>query len=213
MIEKLACKLGRKDEEPNIELAELLCRNKDADGIREIIDGLKGTERAVANDCIKVLYEIGERKPELISAYADDFLALLTSRNNRLVWGGMTALAAMSDLSPEPIYDKIDVVLSVFRNGSVIAVDNSVTVLAKLCKAGKTYENHLFPLLLAHLRTCRTKEVPQHAERAAICVNKDNAKAFLDALSARKEHLDGSRLDRVKKLEKAIPTNCRRNHS
>ena len=57
------------------------------------------------------------------------------------------------------IYDRIDAVLAVFRGGSVIAVDDSVTVLAKLCKADKKYESHLFPLLLEHLRTCRTKEV------------------------------------------------------
>jgi len=145
-IEKLACKLGRNDEVPNIELAELLCKNEDAGGIKEIVDGLKDTDKAVANDCIKVLYEIGARKPALISTYADDLLALLHSRNNRLVWGGVTALATIAELSADAIYAKIDMVLSVFKNGSVIAVDNSVTVLAGLCKADKKYEQHLFPM-------------------------------------------------------------------
>jgi len=204
MLEKLACKLGRNDEVPNIELAELLCQNEDAHGIKEIVDGLKDKDKAVANDCIKVLYEIGARKPALIAGYADNFLALLNSRNNRLVWGGMTALATIAELSADAIYDKIELVLSVFKNGSVIAVDNSVTVLAGLCKADKKYENHLFPILLEHLRTCRTKEVPQHAERAAVCVNKDNAEAFLEVLAARKEHMDGSRLARIIKLEKRL---------
>jgi hypothetical protein len=204
ILEKLACKLGRNDEVPNIELAELLCKNEDDNGIKEIVDGLKDKDKAVANDCIKVLYEIGARKPALISAYANDFLALLNSRNNRLVWGGVTALATIAELSADVIYDKIDVVLSVFKNGSVIAVDNSVTVLAGLCKANKKYEVHLFPILLEHLRTCRTKEVPQHAERAAVCVNKENVGAFLEVLTARKEHMDGSRLARINKLEKRL---------
>jgi len=158
MIEKLACKVGRKDEVPNIELAELLCQRADTTGTKEIVDGLKDKDKAVASDCIKVLYEIGARKPALISAYVDDFLALLATKSNRLVWGGMTALATITDFSPGLIYDKTDAVLSVFRNGSVIAVDNSVTVLARLCKTGKAYENLLFPLLLEHLRTCRSKE-------------------------------------------------------
>jgi len=204
MTEKLACKLGRNDEVPNIELAELLCKNKDADSIKEIALGLKDKDKAVANDCIKVLYEIGTRNPALISAFADDFLALLHSRNNRLVWGGMTALATIAELSAESIYKNIDVILSVFQNGSVIAVDNSVTVLAGLCKADQKYEKHLFPILLEHLRACRTKEVPQHAERAAVCVNKDNAKVFLEVLAGRKEHMDGSRLARIRKLEKRL---------
>ena len=204
MIEKLACRQGRNDEAPNIELAEFLCQTENADGIKEIVEGLKEKDKAVANDCIKVLYEIGARKPALISGYADDFLALLYSRSNRLVWGGMTALAAIAELSAGSIYAKIETVLSVFKNGSVIAVDNGVSVLAGLCKADKKYEDHLFPILLEHLKTCRTKEVPQHAERAAICVNKDNAEAFLAVLAARKEHMDGSRLERVKRLEKKL---------
>ena len=202
MIEKLACKLGRNDEVPNIELAELLCQNEDAGGgIKEIVEGLKDKDKAVANDCIKVLYEIGTRKPSLISAYADDFLLLLNSHNNRLVWGGMTALASIAELAADTIYIKIDMILSVFKNGSVIAVDNSVTVLAGLCKADKKYEAHLFPILIEHLKTCRTKEVPQHAERTAICVNKDNATIFLEVLAACEKHMDGSRLARIKKLE------------
>ena len=40
MIEKLACKLGRNDEIPNIELAEYLYQHSDTAGIKEIVDGL-----------------------------------------------------------------------------------------------------------------------------------------------------------------------------
>ena len=201
MIEKLACKLGRNDEIPNIELAELLCQSEDTEGIREIVEALKGSDRAIANDCIKVLYETGERKPELISGYAEVFLSLLFSRNNRLVWGSMMALATIAQSVPDVIYRDIDRVLSVFQDGSVIAVDNSVTVLSELCKANKEYENHLFPLLLEHLNTCRPKEVAQHAERMSICVSKENAQDFLAVLTTRKEHLSGSQLSRIKKLE------------
>jgi len=56
--EKLACSLGRNDELPNIELLESLCQSKDIDGIAEIVEGFKGIHRAIANDCIKVLYTI-----------------------------------------------------------------------------------------------------------------------------------------------------------
>jgi hypothetical protein len=204
MIEKLACQLGRSDEVPNIELAELLCQNEDVGGIREIIAGLKGKDKAIANDCIKVLYEIGERKPYLISEYADDFLSLLFSRNNRLIWGSMTALATIAALVPDIIYGKIDRILAVFHGGSVIAVDNSITVLSKLCAADKKYENHIFPLLLDHIRNCRPKEVAQHAERMSICINKDNLKEFFDVLNMRKDSLSSSQKERIKKLEKKI---------
>ncbi|HYF90647.1 MAG TPA: hypothetical protein VD969_00235 [Symbiobacteriaceae bacterium] len=77
MIEKLACKLGRSDEEPNIELAIYLCEQAEKDGVDEIVRGLRDRDRAVANDCIKVLYEISCRKPELIAGYAAEFIAHL----------------------------------------------------------------------------------------------------------------------------------------
>jgi len=204
MIEKLACQLGRNDEIPNIELAELLCQNEDVKGIREIVDGLKGKDKAIANDCIKVLYEIGERKPYLISEYAEDFLSLLCSRNNRLIWGSMTAFATIAELVPDTIYGRIDEVLAVFHGGSVIAVDNSITVLSKLCTTDKKYENHILPLLLEHLRNCRPKEVAQHAERMSICINKDNLKEFFDVLNARKDQLSVSQKERIRKLEKKL---------
>ena len=85
MIKKIAYALGRGDEEPNINLAIQLCDNEDIDGLIEIVNGLN-EKQEIANDCIKVLYEIGERKPELIADHIDDFLRLLKSRNNRLVW-------------------------------------------------------------------------------------------------------------------------------
>jgi len=204
MIEKLACRLGRNDETPNIELAELLCQSEDTGGIRGIVEGRKGKDKAIASDCIKVLYEIGERKPHLISAYADDFLSLLFSRNNRLVWGGMTALAAIAETAPDVIYKKIDRVLSAFDAGSAITVDNGITVLSKLCKTNKAYESHLFPVLLEHLRKCRPSEIARHAERMAVCVNQDNVKEFIDVLDARKDYLAKPQSERIRKLENKL---------
>jgi hypothetical protein len=59
MIERAAFYLEENDEEPNIALAIQLCKTKDSEGIKEIIDGLKNKNQQVANDCIKVLYGIG----------------------------------------------------------------------------------------------------------------------------------------------------------
>lgn len=65
----------KNDEEPNIEVAVMLCEKSDTAGILEIVEGLKGNDKGIANDCIKVLYEIGSRKPELIADYASDFIS------------------------------------------------------------------------------------------------------------------------------------------
>ncbi len=53
---------------------------------------------------MKVLYEIGYLTPELIADYADDFLKLLRSKNNRMVWGGMIALATIAETKPREIW-------------------------------------------------------------------------------------------------------------
>ena len=104
MLEKLAFSMGRKDEETNIALAKELADTKNKKGIKIIVDGLNNPKEQIANDCIKVLYEIAETSPELVAEYAGVFIPLLESKNNRLVWGSMTALSKIAHLSAEEIY-------------------------------------------------------------------------------------------------------------
>ena len=204
MIEKLACKSGRNDEVPNIELAEELCRTDDTAGIAEIVGGFMGSDKAVANDCIKVLYEIGERKPELIADYANDFISRLRSKNNRLAWGSMTALSKIVELAPEPIFAKLSTIIVAYEDGSVITVDNSISVFAGLCKADKNYAKDVLPILINHLQKCRPKDVPQHAERADVCFNNDSADMFIEVLEKRMPNLAATGQSRVKKLLKRL---------
>jgi len=204
MIEKLACKLGRNDEAPNIELAEYLCGNKDAAGIEEIVGGFIGADKAVASDCIKVLYEVGERDPGLVAGYADVFIAGLSSKSNRLVWGSMTALAAIAGHAPELLFKNLPAITNAYKNGSVITVDNSISVFAKLCKAGDRYAEAVLPLILNHLQNCRPKEVPQHAERASVCFNSENAGLFIEVLEKRIPVMKQSEQARINKLLKKL---------
>lgn len=207
MIEKLACSLGRNDEVPNIELAVCLCNSSDKKGIAEIVDGFNGNDKAVANDCIKVLYEIGERNPELIADYTNSFISHLLSKNNRLAWGSMMALAMIADIRPDEIFKNFYIIRKAYEAGSVITIDNSMTVFAKLCKANKIYEKEIFPILINHLSLCRPKEVPQHAERISICINKDNANMFIKALKERELHLTITQKKRITKLIKQVEKN------
>ncbi|MDQ0090214.1 hypothetical protein J2T12_003628 [Paenibacillus anaericanus] len=204
MLTKLGSSLGRNDEEPNIELAVELCETNNIKGIEEIVQGLKCKDKAIANDCIKVLYEIGSRKPELIADYTNEFISLLLSKNNRLAWGSMTALATIADLSADEIYSKLDIVKKAYEAGSVITVDNSITVFAKLCKANELYQEEVFPFLMQHLATCRSKEVPQHAERMMICITADNSKDFVEVLEKRRVDLTDSQNKRINKIIKSL---------
>ena len=204
MIEKLAYSLGRNDEELNIELARELAKTKNKKGIKEIIDGLNGSKEHIANDCIKVLYEIAGISPELITEYTGVFIKLLKSRNNRLVWGSMTALSKTVSLKPDEVFRNLDSIVWAYENGSVITVDNSISVFAELAKADKKYEDKTFPLIIRHLETCRPKEVAQHAERAFICINKNNSQKFKEALLKRHGSLSEAQKKRVDKLLKNL---------
>ena len=84
ILNKLASALDRRDELPNEELAKQIADKNDNEAVKELVANLSNKRKDIQNDCIKVLYEIGERKPALIAAYAKEFIDLLASRNNRL---------------------------------------------------------------------------------------------------------------------------------
>jgi len=204
MIDKLAFSLGHNDEIPNIELAILLCETEDKKGIEEVVNGLNSKNKAISNDCIKVLYEIGERKPELISDYAEEFIGLLHSKNNRLAWGSMTALVFVSKVNAKSVFEHLEDVKLAYKNGSVITIDNSISVFANLCNANKKYMETVFPIIIEHLSKCRPKEIPQHSERTMICVNNENCQEFIKVLSERKSELSSSQTTRVNKVIKMV---------
>jgi hypothetical protein len=197
VIDKLAHSLGRRDEVPNQELARDLVAKNDKKGIREVAENLWNKDKHIQADCIKVLYEVGLIEPKLIADYAEDFVKLLKSRNNRLVWGGMTALAGVAKANPDAVFKHFDAIKKAKETGSVITVDNAISTLAYTAAANSKYNQPIFPYLLKHLSGCRPKEVPQHSEKALPAVNTSNKKEFIKVLEKRMEDLSGSGLARV----------------
>ena len=206
VLNRLASALGRRDEIPNQELARDLAARKDRKGIQEIAENLWSKDKRIQADCIKVLYEIGAIEPKLISGYAEDFVELLRSKNNRLAWGGMTALAEVAKANPDAVFQYLDEIKKAKETGSVITVDNAISTLAYTAVANKKYSEAVFPYLLEHLLSCRPKEVPQHAEKILPAVRSANKVDFVKVLEKRMEDLSGSGLIRVKKVIKKVNT-------
>lgn len=202
VLNRIARLRNRRDEVPNQELARDLAAKTNKAGIREIADNLWSKDRHVQADCIKVLYEVGAIEPKLIAAYAGDFVKLLNSRNNRLVWGAMTALAETARADPRVVFKHLDEIKKAKETGSVITVDNAISALAFTASADEKYSQTIFPYLLKHLSGCRPKEVAQHSERTLPAVNAENKKDFIKVLERRTEDLNGSALARVKKVIK-----------
>ena len=202
VLNKIAHFQNRRDEAPNQELAKELAAKKNRKGIREIAENLWNENPNVQSDCLKVLYEIGYLSPELIADYAGDFLKLLKSRNNRLVWGSMIALSTIAAVNADEIYEHHAEIRKVMDKGSVITVDNGVKTLALVAAGNETRRKKIFPYLLRHLETCRPKDVPQHAEKIVVAVNAKNKGEFIKVLEKRMADMTGSQVARVKRVIK-----------
>ena len=204
VLNRLAHSLGRRDEVPNQELARDLAAKKNKAGIKEIAENLWDKDKNIQADCIKILYEVGVIEPNLIADYAEDFVKLLRSKNNRLAWGGMTALAEVAKANPDVVFKNLDAIKKAKETGSVITVDNAISTLAYTAAANRKYNETIFPYLLDHLSNCRPKEVPQHSEKTLPAVNAFNKADFIKVLEKRMEDLSGGGLTRVKKAIKQV---------
>lgn len=204
VLDRIAYLQGRRDEVPNQELAGELVGSNDSAGIKEVAENLFNKDDNIRNDCIKVLYEVGYIKPEMISSYALDFIRLLKGRNNRMVWGAMLALSTIATLRADELYKNLEILLKTMEEGSVIAVDNAVKVLAAIASVSDEYNKAIFPHLIAHLGKCRPKEVGQHAESTFIAVNRENRAEFKQTLTDREDSLTSAQLARIRKLYKKL---------
>jgi hypothetical protein len=203
-LEKIAYFQNIRSEVPNQQLAAELAQEKDTAGIREIADNLTHRNQNVCSDCLKVLYEIGYIDPVLVAPYVEDFLALLNSKHNRMVWGSMIALETVASLRPDEIWAEISTLLKIYEKGTVITVVWGVRLFAKLAAARPDYSKKLFPILLNTLETCIPRDVPTHVESMLPAINPDNKQLVVDILNSREPEFSSSHLTRSKRVTRKI---------
>jgi hypothetical protein len=203
ILNTLASALNRRDEAPNQALAQEIVRTSDKGAIGELVKNLSNKNKNIQSDCIKVLYEIGERKPDLIASYHKEFGKLLESDNNRLAWGAMTALDAIAFQEPTAVRGLLPKILAAANRGSVITRDHAVGILVKLGSL-KQYAQHCFPLLIEQLKTCPHNQLPMYAEMSAGVVTEQNRKAFHKILTQRLPGLEESQKKRLSRVLKRL---------
>ena len=203
-IGSLASSLGRRDEGPNVELAQRIVKTEDKNAIKELVENLSNDKSDVQADCIKVLYEIGDRKPKLISGYVRQFLALLGSKNNRLAWGAMTALDSIALEVPAEIVDNLARITEIADEGSLITRDHAVSILTKLSSI-KKHEVKAVPLMVGQLEKCPDNQLPMYAEGIPPIVYDGNRGVFMKTLGSRLGGIEKeSKRKRVEKVMKLI---------
>jgi len=204
IIDKLSSSLNRRDEVPNVELAKSIAIAKDKNGIKMLIGHLQDKNKDIQSDCIKVIYEIASLNPELIAPYAKELVALLDTKNNRLQWGAMTALNAITTQAPEVIYSALAKIIATADKGSVITNDHCVSILIKLCALTK-YEAAAFSLLNERLLKSPTNQLPMYAENSWPVINSKTKATFIKTLLSRVGEIEkDTKRKRVEKVLKKL---------
>ena len=185
VINQLSSSLGQKGNDANITLAKEIAETEDSNAIKELVENLKNKDKKIQADCIKTLYETAYIKPDLIANYYTEFLDLLSSKNNRLVWGGMIALATITDLKNKELFESIDLISDAVNKGSVITVDSGIEIFAKLNKHSE-YQDKVENLLTEQLWKCPSKQLPQYMEKSTVSISEKNKEIYQKIINVRK---------------------------
>ena len=203
-LEKIAYFQNRRDEVPNQLLAKEMVATQNEEGIREIADNLENKNKNIRSDCLKVLYEIGYLEPGLIADYVDEFLELLKSKDNRMVWGAMIGLASIASQRPKEIWASIDNVIRVMESGTVITMLWGMRVLARVAAADPVYKQKIFPFLLKQIQGSIPRDVPTHSESILCAVDRENKVELLAVMESRQSEMTSAQLTRYKKVLKQL---------
>lgn len=181
-INQIAFYQNVKNETPNRALAKLFAENNNAEGIKEMANYLYDKNKSVASDCLAVMYEAAYINPELLANYANTFVDLLKSKNNRMVWGAMIALATISKFKPEEIFSEIELVLETMRKGTLITEVWGIKLLASLSTIEKKYKEKLLPILFDYLEKCRPIDFASRVEVIAPSIQIKEEKEIFDRI-------------------------------
>lgn len=204
-LDLIASTINRRDDEPNKALAKEISRSKRKEWVKELVENLKNKDKNIQSDCIKVLYEIGlGGSAGLIAPYYKEFADLLSSKNNRLVWGAMIAIDTISLEKHHEIFSLLPQLMVTIEKGSVITIDCGVSILAKL-STFKQYTDVTFPLLMEQLKSCPIKQLSMYAEKSESSVNSRNSEQLIELLEERMQEIEkNSQKIRIGRIIKRI---------
>lgn len=206
-IDKLSSSLNRRDEEPNLKLAKSIANGNAKLAVKELVENLRNKNVRIQNDCIKVIYEIGATKPSLISQYYSVFIEMLSSKNNRMQWGAMTALATITDEIPSTIFKLLPNILFAVDKGSVITKDSAFKILLILYGDQK-YASKVFPLIIEHLLKSPQNQFPMYAEQTSEIILKRHKETFIELLRSKIDEIEkDTKRKRIEKIIKKISKN------
>jgi hypothetical protein len=199
IADRLAGALDRRDEQPNVALAEEIATSGDRTAVGELVALVRSGTTRQRNDAMKVLYEIGARDPELIGGHCPVFLEALGSKTNRQVWGAMSVLDTVAEMRAEQIAAELPRIIEAADRGSVIAKDRCTSLLTKLARAGLA--DKAVPILVERLKTAAPNQFPTYAEETASVVTPEAKPGLIETIRERLASMtQRAKRDRMEKL-------------
>lgn len=189
ILSQLASALNRRDEQPNIDLAERIVAENNAAAVAELVENLGNRSKDIRFDCIKALYETGTRNPALIAEYVDHFLKLLDSKENRLQWGSMTALSAIAQSKPAELFEALGKIIDTADKGTVVTRDHCMKIMAQLAQVD-AYNEDVVPLMIEQVLASPINQLPMYVEFTAPVVRTEQEEEFIAAIQTRLAELD-----------------------
>lgn len=203
VFEQLSNFVDQKGNDANIALAQNLAMAPNNAAIAQLVDGLQHENKKIRHDCLKVLYELGYLSPKSIAPYYDQFMALLLQKDNRMVWGGMIAIATITNIEHKMVYAHIALINNVIQTGSTISIDNGVKILAALNKH-KAYRSVVEPMLSHVLWNCPIKQLPMYIENSLDAIDAQNHAIFEQIINNRLPECEKE--SQTKRLRKGLKT-------
>lgn len=201
-IERIAYNLNRRDEVPNQELAKELAEHMDNKGIAEMAEHLFDKNKSIASDCLKVMYEASYISPEIIVEYYSDFVTLLNSKNNRMVWGAMIAIASIAKVALDKVYRDKDLIKEKIKTGSVIANVHGVYSLINMAGASEEIYKKIIDDIFLILDETRSVDFPKRCEAIVKILHDKEKERLHNLIEKNKERLSAAGKKRVEKIIK-----------
>jgi hypothetical protein len=124
---RLGAALGVRHTKADIALGQDIATRSDAVAMAGLVELLD--EPAMASSAIKAIYECGYLAPALLVPHLPVFRALLDGVNNRMVWGGMIAIAGVAKADPVAVWSHRERLELALREGTVITKMSAVHAL------------------------------------------------------------------------------------
>lgn len=201
--ELLANAMGRNDEEPNIKLAVLMAGSADEAAVGELVGLLDHPEAPVRSDAIKVLYEISRRNADLIIPHLKKLVKLLSGKENRMIWGAMSALSPLSQSHPKLLVRYLPIIVATMEKGSAITRDHGIYTLCHVARLKKQYSNCV-ELLLEQIQKAPVNQVPMYGEKTAAILLPEDRHRLEKILISRKDVM--AIPTKKKRIEKLLRT-------